>query len=78
MVEKSRLVEAKVRISTMRQIAYSYYLENGTVDTMQPADFGIDNFLFAKQRFFGIINLSKIKGISGSSRRSIILQQIQL
>ena len=44
MVEKSRLVEAKVRISTMRQIAYSYYLENGTVDTMQPADFGMNGF----------------------------------
>jgi len=42
-VEKSRLAEAKVRIGTMRQLAYSYYLENGTVTGMQDADVGADN-----------------------------------
>ena len=29
-VEKSRLAEARVRIGTMRQLAYNYYLENGS------------------------------------------------
>jgi prepilin-type N-terminal cleavage/methylation domain-containing protein len=38
MVEKSRTVEAKVRIGTMRNLAYTYYLENGTLTGMQYTD----------------------------------------
>jgi prepilin-type N-terminal cleavage/methylation domain-containing protein len=42
-VEKSRLAEAKVRIGTMRQLAYTYYLENGDISALQYADVGVDN-----------------------------------
>jgi len=42
-VEKSRLAEARVRIGTMRQLAYQYYLENGSVTGMLNADVGVDN-----------------------------------
>jgi prepilin-type N-terminal cleavage/methylation domain-containing protein len=41
-VEKSRLVEAKVRIGTMRQLVYQYYLENGSLAGIQDADVGVD------------------------------------
>jgi len=41
-VEKSRLAEAKVRIGVMRQLAYEYYLNNGTMVTMTNADVGVD------------------------------------
>ncbi|TAM37901.1 prepilin-type N-terminal cleavage/methylation domain-containing protein [bacterium] len=43
MVEKGRTAEAKVRIGTMRQLAYEYYMNNGTVLTMTNADAGVDN-----------------------------------
>jgi prepilin-type N-terminal cleavage/methylation domain-containing protein len=43
MVEKSRTVEAKVRIGTMRTFAYQYYLEHGTLEGMVNADVGVDN-----------------------------------
>jgi hypothetical protein len=43
MVEKSRLAEAKVRIGVMRDLAYSYYLENGILSSMSDADVGVDN-----------------------------------
>jgi len=42
MVEKGRTAEAKVRIGTMRNLAYQYYLENGTLTGMQNADVGVD------------------------------------
>jgi Tfp pilus assembly protein PilE len=42
-VEKSRTAEAKVRIGTMRNFAYQYYLENGSLDGMERADVGVDN-----------------------------------
>jgi len=42
-VEKSRLAEAKVRIGAMRQLAYEYYLNNGTLTGMTNADVGVDN-----------------------------------
>jgi len=42
-VEKSRLAEAKTRIGTMRQLAYQYYLENGSLDGIQYSDVGVDN-----------------------------------
>jgi len=42
-VEKSRLAEAKTRIGTMRQLAYQFYLEHGSLDGMQNADVGVDN-----------------------------------
>jgi Tfp pilus assembly protein PilE len=43
MVEKSRTVEAKVRIGTMRDLVYSYYQENGAITGMANADAGVDN-----------------------------------
>jgi prepilin-type N-terminal cleavage/methylation domain-containing protein len=42
-VEKSRLAETKVRIGTMRQLAYEYYLNNGDMSTITNADVGVDN-----------------------------------
>jgi prepilin-type N-terminal cleavage/methylation domain-containing protein len=42
-VEKSRLAEAKTRIGTMRQLAYSYYLEKGVFGTITNEDVGVDN-----------------------------------
>ncbi len=42
-VEKARTAEAKVRIGAMRQLAYQYYLENGSLTGMQYADVGVDN-----------------------------------
>ena len=41
-VEKSRLVEAKIRIGDMRQLAYGYYSEGGAMDGMQNSDVGGD------------------------------------
>jgi prepilin-type N-terminal cleavage/methylation domain-containing protein len=40
LVEKFRTTEAKVRIETMRNLVYSYYLENGSITSLQPADVG--------------------------------------
>ncbi len=37
-VEKSRLAEAKIRIGVMRQLAYEYYLTNGTLTGLATAD----------------------------------------
>ena len=37
-VEKSRTAEAKVRIGVMRNLAYQYYLENGSVDGITASD----------------------------------------
>ncbi|TAM42075.1 prepilin-type N-terminal cleavage/methylation domain-containing protein [bacterium] len=42
-VEKSRLAEAKIRLGTMRQLAYEYYLNNGTLVGIQNSDVGVDN-----------------------------------
>ena len=42
-VEKSRLAEAKIRIGTMRQLGYEYYLINGTTAGITIADVGVDN-----------------------------------
>ena len=39
-VEKSRLAEAKTRIGTMRQLAYEYYLNNGTLTGLTDSDIG--------------------------------------
>jgi prepilin-type N-terminal cleavage/methylation domain-containing protein len=39
-VEKSRLAEAKVRIGVMRNLAFQYYLENGTLEGMTSEDVG--------------------------------------
>jgi len=41
-VEKSRLAEAKVRIGTMRQLAYEYYLNNGTFTDLTDSYVGVD------------------------------------
>lgn len=43
MVEKGRVAEAKVRIGTMRQLAYQYYLENGSVSGITDASVGVDS-----------------------------------
>ena len=43
MVEKSRTVEARVRLGTMRQLAYEFYLSNGDVISIQNADVGVNN-----------------------------------
>ena len=42
-VEKSRLAEAKIRIGAMRQLAYEYWLNNGTFTGITNADLGADN-----------------------------------
>jgi len=42
-VEKSRLTEARVRLANMRQLAYEYYVNNGTMNGMQTADINVDN-----------------------------------
>ncbi len=39
-VEKSRIAEAKIKIDAMRQLAYEYYLNNGSLDGMQNSDVG--------------------------------------
>ncbi|TAM38924.1 prepilin-type N-terminal cleavage/methylation domain-containing protein [bacterium] len=41
-VEKSRLAEAKIRIGTMRQLAYEYYLNNGSMTGIMNSDVGVD------------------------------------
>ena len=41
MVEKSRLTEAKIRISAMRKLAYEYYMNNGTMVSVTAADVGV-------------------------------------
>ncbi len=40
-VEKSRTAEVKIRIGTMRQLAYQYYLENGSLTGILFADVGV-------------------------------------
>ncbi|MDD5691995.1 MAG: prepilin-type N-terminal cleavage/methylation domain-containing protein [Candidatus Omnitrophica bacterium] len=42
-VEKGRTAEAKTRIGTMRQLAYQYYLENGSLSGITNADVGMTN-----------------------------------
>jgi len=42
-VEKGRTTEAKVRIGAMRQLAYEYYLNNGTLSGITNAVLGTDN-----------------------------------
>ena len=42
MVEKARTAEAKVRIGAMRQLAYEYYLNNGSLTGIQNSDVGVD------------------------------------
>ncbi|TAM40247.1 prepilin-type N-terminal cleavage/methylation domain-containing protein [bacterium] len=42
MVEKGRTASAKVRLGTMRQLAYQYWLENGDMTNIQNADVGVD------------------------------------
>jgi prepilin-type N-terminal cleavage/methylation domain-containing protein len=42
MVEKSRTAEARVHIGTMRNLAYSYYLENGSLTGIQNGDLGVN------------------------------------
>jgi type IV pilus assembly protein PilA len=43
MVEKARTAEAKIRIGTMCQLAYQYYLENQDMTNIRNADVGVDN-----------------------------------
>jgi prepilin-type N-terminal cleavage/methylation domain-containing protein len=37
-VEKSRLAEAKIRLGTMRHLAYEYYLNGGALASIQDSD----------------------------------------
>ncbi|MFA4889986.1 MAG: prepilin-type N-terminal cleavage/methylation domain-containing protein [Candidatus Omnitrophota bacterium] len=46
-VEKSRLAEAKIRIGAMRQLAYDYYLNNGTTTGMANPDVGGDTVCYS-------------------------------
>ncbi|MDD5692718.1 MAG: prepilin-type N-terminal cleavage/methylation domain-containing protein [Candidatus Omnitrophica bacterium] len=73
-VEKSRIAEAKIRIGTMRQLAYGYYLNNGTVTGITNSDVGVDNTSCASSSFYsyemtnvgyGILNLSAYRCSSG-------------
>ncbi len=41
-VEKSRLAEAKIRIGTMRQLAYEYWLNNQDMTNIQNPDVGVN------------------------------------
>ena len=58
MVEKSRLAEAKVRIGVMRDLAYSYYLENGTLTGMENAHVGVDNTCSSSDFFAYTVSLN--------------------
>lgn len=40
-VEKGRIAEAKVRIGTMRTLAYQYYLENGSMVNLDAYNVGV-------------------------------------
>ncbi|MDD4893896.1 MAG: prepilin-type N-terminal cleavage/methylation domain-containing protein [Candidatus Omnitrophica bacterium] len=40
-VERSRFAEGKANVGIMRQLAYEYYLKNGTLSTITSADVGI-------------------------------------
>jgi prepilin-type N-terminal cleavage/methylation domain-containing protein len=51
MVEKSRLAEAKVRIGVMRDLAYSYYFENGTLTGLQYDDLGVTGLCSSSDLF---------------------------
>ena len=42
LVEKSRLAEAKVRIGTMRQLVYEYYMNNGTLTGLSDPAVGVN------------------------------------
>ena len=72
LVEKSRLAEAKVHIGVMRNLAYQYYLEKGSLITMQYADVG-DNNTCASTDFYRYwidyfgpgVNLEAVRCTSG-------------
>ena len=42
-VEKSRIAEAKIRIGNMRQLAYQYFLEHGSLTGISNSDVGVNN-----------------------------------
>ncbi len=50
-VEKSRLAEAKIRIGAMRQLAYEYYLNNGTLTGITYSDVGV-NYTCSSTNFY--------------------------
>ncbi len=70
-VEKARTAEAKVRIGAMRQLAYQYYLENGSLYFMQNSHLGVDNtctssdFFKYERCFFGYVELVAWRCTSG-------------
>ncbi len=56
-VEKSRLTEAKIRIGVMRQLAYEYYLNNGTLTGLASADVNAYNTCVSTDFYrYGIAN----------------------
>lgn len=42
-VESSRAAEARASIGSMRNLAYEYYLKNGSMDDIEDSDVGVDN-----------------------------------
>jgi len=51
-VEKSRIAEAKVRISAMRQLAQEYYWNNGAMDGIQLSDLGVSSSSCASTDYY--------------------------
>lgn len=51
-VEKGRTAEAKLRIGIMRQLAYQYYLENGSLDGIQEAHVGVESTSCSSGNFY--------------------------
>jgi len=51
-VEKGRTAEAKVRIGAMRQLAYEYYLNNGTLTGLTYSDIGVDGTCHSTDFYF--------------------------
>ena len=50
-VEKGRTAEALARIGAMRQLAYKYYIENGSLSSIQNSDVGVDYTCYSTDYF---------------------------
>ena len=50
-IEKGRLAEAKIRLGTMRQLAYEYWLNNGTMIGLTNAAIG-ENYTCSSDAFY--------------------------
>ena len=56
--ERARLAEAKTRIGVMRDLAYQYFLEHGSLATIEDIDIGVDNLCSSESFYKYHINLS--------------------